>query len=763
FRQLFVGGQRRRLCRSPNEGTFRAVEPLKPRPARNTPEWKDPECRLGFRVRPEDVAAWPDLRQGNAVVFHSWTASIHSIETLDPDTHVLRFTAGSGWPMGYWEKEQRYYIENVRAALDAPGEWYLDREAGRVLYKPLPGERIEEFVAVAPVAHGLLRLAGDLDSGLCVEHLVFRGIAFHHSTFHLPRDKAHDGQAAAALGAAVETSGTRDCRFEDITVAHVGEYALWFNTGTRDCTLLRGELHDLGAGGVRIGTTSNENDTNACRNNTVENCFIHDGGHIARAGVGVWIGRSSHHTVRRNDICDFDYTGISVGWSWGYAPSSANHNLIELNHIHHLGNGVLSDMGGIYCLGASPGTVLRGNVMHDILAYSYGGWGLYTDEGSSEILMEKNVVWNTKSGGFHQHYGRENVLRHNILAFSREGQVIRSRQEDHVSFTFEKNIVLVDNGLPLGGNWSNGKVRLDGNIYWDVGGLPLDFAGCDFEEWREDMGQDRHSIIEDPLFHDPVNGDFRLRPGSPAMMMMIEPLPSLRMAGLYGPAEWTSRPERVTHRELDPNMKPPSVRPRAAARREIVDGFETAEPGAKPALAQANEAGQATIRVSTDTCRGPGSRSLKFTDADGLEHPWQPHLVYTVNWRRGSVAAAFDVRLHPGARLWHEWRQHEGNGYKVGPEIRFREDGTLTHGETVLMTVPSETWIHVEITCPLGPRAAETGFDLTVTAEGQEPRAFPALALGHREWRQITWVGFVSEATRHSVFYVDNLEFRNTP
>jgi parallel beta-helix repeat protein len=266
--------------------------------------------------------------------------------------------------------------------------------------------------------------------------------------------------------------------------------------------------------------------------NEVSGNHIHDCGHTYLSAVGVWIGHSPNNVVSRNHIHDLNYTGISVGWTWGYAESPAVGNLIEYNHIHDLGKGLLSDMGGIYTLGVSPGTVLRGNVIHDVVSYSYGGWGIYLDEGSTHMLVEDNIVYRTKTGGFHQHYGKENIIRNNIFAFAKEGQIQRTRPEEHVSFTFEDNIVYWANESPLfHGNWSGDNFKFDKNIYWNAAGKPFDFAGKSLEQWQV-LGQDVHSLIADPMFADADKLDFRLKPGSPALKLGFRPIDTTKVPGL---------------------------------------------------------------------------------------------------------------------------------------------------------------------------------------------------------------------------------------
>jgi len=548
FNQLFVNGQRRQRARHPNEG-YLLTAGLPPGMTNPHEQLGNPQACLKMTFRPGDFQRFRNLEDVNIFLYHAWTASLHWIADVDMRRRVITFTAPAHWPTGYWEAEQRYVIENCLEALDIPGEWYLDRRQGRLYYMPLPEENPaqEEGAGacefIAPVLRQLVIFRGQPDKERYVQHIHLRGLSFQHADWHIENRGSADGQAAVWLSGAIFARGMRRCAFEGCEIAHVGEYGVWLERGCQDNLIRQCELHDLGAGGIKVGETRSVNDAKlATGYNMIDNCYIHEGGRVFPAGVGVLILRSSANTVTHNEICYLYYTGISVGWSWGYAPSSANQNIIEYNHIHHIGQGVLSDMGGIYTLGISPGTRLRYNLIHDVESFLYGGWGIYPDEGSSHILIEHNICYRCKTGGFHQHYGRENIVRNNIFADSPQMQITRTREEEHMSFYFEQNIIYCTNPLVLSGRWSNGNYRMERNLYWNASGAELDFNGQDFLSWQA-AGNDAQSLVADPMFVAPEQGDYRLHIESPAFRLGFQPI-NTEHIGLYGETEWRQKPQQ---------------------------------------------------------------------------------------------------------------------------------------------------------------------------------------------------------------------------
>ncbi len=750
FSSFWIDGQRRQPARTPNPANpwgdnppdsdfFHTAGPVMD---------GDKKSHLKFQYVDGDIENWPSLRDAVVVTFHSWATSLSRIKSIDRNKRIVEFTGPARWAYGRWQPDQRYFIEHLFEGLDQPGEWFLNRRNGMMFYYPMPGEKIREVNAVAPVAQQLLVLTGQPEEGKYVEYLNFEGLNLQYTEYPIAREGHSDAQAAFRVHAALETMGARHNSFENMTIKNVSNYGVWFRRGSHHNRLRHSEITDMGAGGVRIGEGgSPATPGEAAEYNEVDNNFIHEGGRIFRSAVGVWIGRSSYNKVTHNEICDFRYTGVSVGWSWGYAESSAHHNNISYNHIHHIGLSQLNDMGGIYCLGVSPGTVLKGNLIHDVISHPrlYGGWGLYTDEGSTDIVLEDNLVYNTRTGGFHQHYGRDNIVRNNIFAYSHGPQIIRTREEEHNSFTFENNIVYFNTGQALGSNWRNQNWKIDKNVYWDTSGQDIEFSGRSFKEWQA-QGNDVHSLVADPGFVDGQSADFRLKPDAAALKTGFKPF-DFTKAGLYGDKEWVSKPKAKKRPLFTP---PPVAEPEA-----VFEDFEKTAVESAPSNVQIHEDGSARARV-TDEVAAKGKHSLKISDAAGLKKSYNPHVVYTPHLRSGVVHGEFYVRFKEGGDgFYHEWRDSR-SPYRVGPSVWFREGNVLNNGKK-LMHIPNDTWAKISIDCGVGRRADGT-YSLTIEIEGQPAQHFEKVPVINPKFNRLDWFGFVSNSSKAVTTYIDEVQ-----
>jgi len=516
FRQLFINGQRRTRARTPNSGYFQIDgEYLSDNP-------------VEFKFRGDDIRKqWADLANVEVIGLQKWVDYRQPIAAVDEAARTVSLP-GLIAPHTR-ESSARYFVENAPDALDSPGEWYLDRKTGVLSYLAKDGEDLSNAEVVAPrLTTELIRFEGDFAGAKPVHNVVLRGLTFAWTDWTLADKGYTDRQAAVEVHADVLAEGAVDCVIENCTFAGLGGYGLELGRGCRSWSVVGNEFVDLGAGGIRIGEPAKRQEPfDQNFGHVVTDNHLHQLGRVYAPAIGIIIFQSGRNRIAHNHIHDLYYTAISVGWNWGYQETPCRENIVEFNHMHDIGQGVLSDMGAVYTLGIQKGTVIRNNLIHDVNAHSYGGWGLYTDEGSTEIVMENNVVYRCKSATFHQHYGRDNVIRNNILAFGKENQLMRSREEAHNSFTFERNIVCFGSGNLLGSTWSNDQFQMDNNVYWDarpgasVGAMK--FKDATFAEWQK-RGHDKHSVFGDPLFQAPGKDDFRLKSDSPAFKLGFKPI-----------------------------------------------------------------------------------------------------------------------------------------------------------------------------------------------------------------------------------------------
>jgi hypothetical protein len=736
FFQLFVNGERRRRPRWPKDGYSFVARKLDPTPQAASRGFD----RFGYAAG-DILPEWRNLNDVEVLMFHIWTMSRMRISSIDAAARVVTFTAPTRCTAAQCDMPPgaRYIVENVGEALDSPGEWYLDRPSGLLTYIPVEGERLEFAEVIAPRLEQLVTIEGP--AGAAVEHIQFRGIAFAHANYAFPREGYSSRQAEPTLAAAVAVSGGRNISFVGCEVSHTGGYGIWFYDGSKHNRVEDCVFSDLGGGGVKLGHQDRRpsNDALLPSHNIIRRNRILHGGRVHPSAAGVLIVHTPYNTVENNDILDFHYTGVSAGWIWGYADSPSHHNIIAHNRIGQIGQGVLSDMGGIYTLGVSPGTVLRRNLIYDVDAFDYGGWGVYLDEGSSEILVENNIVFQTKSGGFHQHYGRDNLITNNLFLLGRECQIQRSRDEPHLSFSFERNIVVGQAGTVLCGTFANSAgYRFGSNLYWMQNGGPIYMGRTLLEQWKA-ASQDAGSVAADPLFVDIDGGRLELRPGSPARGLGFVPI---SMEDIGSGADLSALPP--ARREF-PYAQAGGI--------PVAEDFESIPVSAAPAAMARRERDNATVGVAAGIAVS-GIKSLRFSDPAGLGDSY-PFVFYSPALRTGTVAGSFWLYRQASAEFWHEWRNSTSGEYLVGPSLRVLPDGSVRAANRTLTTVPQDRWVRFEITAQLGPENRGL-WDLEVTQPGGQVQHFRDLAANPQS-TILRWWGFVSSSRSAASFYIDDL------
>ncbi|MBO7206116.1 MAG: right-handed parallel beta-helix repeat-containing protein [Kiritimatiellae bacterium] len=555
FESLYVNGRRADRSRFPEKGELKFAK------------WKERGVINGavtnyfeeFTIKgpePKFLAGLSreELDAVQCRIFVKWSYGAYPVESYTSSNGMIAVCGNvpiASWKRWNEDKHNYLFFENVAAGFTKPGQWFYDVKAGRVKYRPLKGETIESFEAIAPTSRlvSIVELKGDLDKGEFVHDISFENIAFTASRTdgEVTKNGAirqYQLQAARSAGAAVYSLGAHRVKFERCRVFNTENYAFKFDDGCVSNVVRSCEIYDAGAGGIWVGNNrqnmlkmANEKwrnlrepwnhpfvtksivdtSTKAVRFNVVDNNLITHCGRVNPEGCGIVLTHAADTKVTHNEITDIYYTGISVGWTWGYWGSYGQRNEISFNLIKNIGQGRMSDMGGVYTLAASFGTVVTNNVIMDVKSRSYGGWGMYNDEGSEGVHWENNLVVNTSADSYHLHFGRNNKVVNCVMINGGTSKLCVSRAEKHNQITFARNIVYWKSGpvFVRAPSWNKirdglAKVKWNNNLFWCESGVT-------------ELNGPVTGTVGDPGFVAPENGDWRLKKNSPALKLGFKP------------------------------------------------------------------------------------------------------------------------------------------------------------------------------------------------------------------------------------------------
>lgn len=524
FSDLYLGDRRLNIARHPQNSTLKAVDT-----EQNTFKYSLNGSSKWFIAHKEDLEGIDDIENASVSFFHFWIDEHSPVESYDKESGKLTLSYRSIFPItanynGTTDHiDIKYYLENVAKGFGGEDSWYLDVKNG-MLYVKLADNSVkaEDVILYAPTMSQLVKIEGTPEnkvSGIRFTNLDFlcsKGDYCYMTANRLTGEiephaanvqSYHEGKASVIFKYA-ENCSVRNCNLYCL-----GFHAVEIGHGSQGIRIEDCEIYENGGSAVKlIGNSVDEAAEKSCKYNVIRGNYIH---HCARRYIcscGIIAMHTSHNEISDNEICHLDYSGISVGWVWGFDDSTTRCNLIRGNHIHHIGYGELSDMGAIYTLGKQDGTVIEENNLHDIKARHYGAYTLHIDEGSSYILIENNLLHGEKQGCINLTDGIGNVARKNVFAFSTDDALVRAAWFcGGTGIIFEENDFITD-GTAVFGSEKNGEIPTnlhnitaasDNNRFWDLKNREPIMCGegekaMDLENWKKVYGNDINSRVEEP-------------------------------------------------------------------------------------------------------------------------------------------------------------------------------------------------------------------------------------------------------------------------
>ncbi len=443
-----------------------------------------------LRYRPGDLPAGLEVRDAEITVYHMWDESCVGVAAHDPARGLLQLAPATGHPPGAFGVK-KFVAWNIREGLLRPGQWYHDRVGNRIVYWPLPGERIDQVEVVVPTRRTVLRLAGL--PGQPVRQVTLRGLTVTVTTAPL----IAGGFAAAAFDGAISLSHAEDCSLDTLTVRGVAGHGIDAVRGSVRTRVSRSEITDCGAGGIYVGGTGA----------SISDNHVHGIGRAYPSAIGVYRG-GRDCVVRHNEIHDVPYSAINYGGTG---------NVVEYNLIYDCMK-VLHDGAAIY-LFAARDCVLRGNLARDIVdTGGYGASAYYLDERSTGCVVERNLSLRV-ARPLHNHMATNNVIRDNVFLVEGDAKLTFPRSED---FTMTRNILYATGNILVEG--MNAVTNWAGNLFFSgtgrIEGVRLkNYAAAEEVESLPDG-----VLVADPLFMDWRQGDYRFQDASPAHRLGLRPI-----------------------------------------------------------------------------------------------------------------------------------------------------------------------------------------------------------------------------------------------
>jgi hypothetical protein len=501
---------------------------------------------------------------------YNWTMNILPVASFDQATGVISLNSvTSSYTMSApWAPSTgSVWIENTFAGMSKAGTWVLDKSARLVYYWPEVDAAPTDVVAPALIE--LFRIEGTINydgpTDIPVRGLFFKGLTFTHGNRFDASGRTgwglqHDWEKFDASTAMVRFRGAQDCTIESCTFVNSGGAGVRFDLYAQNCTVSGSEFTQLGGAGILFaGYGPGTKDVN--KNNLIDNNVIHGVGKLFWQSSGIMAWQSGWNTISHNTVYDMPYTGIVVDgrismtktnlvaecsrtcrwneigtlpnglWTTREPYLHGRENIVTDNNIYDVLK-TLYDGNGIYVSGCGKNNKVTRNYVHDITT-THNGQAIRCDDDTHTVDVYDNIIFKSSLDGLMSK--GDNTFRNNIMAYVHANPTVSMwAAADHklnnaqlINNILLTNVSTVTNFV--GGQWLSttypltpaNNVTADKNIFFNSANAT---AATTYLNSSRALGYEINSKQTDPMFVDPLNGDFRFKAGSPAPGLGIREL-----------------------------------------------------------------------------------------------------------------------------------------------------------------------------------------------------------------------------------------------
>ncbi|MDF2834645.1 MAG: right-handed parallel beta-helix repeat-containing protein [Paenibacillus sp.] len=562
---LYADGKRVQQARLPAAGYYETD---------SLPEGLDDTRQQGIRFREGEAPPLAAAEEGLSVFVWpgegewNWFSETKAVAAYKAEDRYMTFRSPASWPIG---EGSRFYLQGSLSFLRAPGQFHIDGNEGYVYYWPADGVADPSGqTVIVPETTRLLQIAGSRPEQP-VTGLVFHGLTLSCTDFfpeyrmmedNVEREEQRDGL--------VYLTNADSITIEQCKLVQSGSCGLFVDRSVKGLIAERNVISGFGHIGISLcgyapgeGPFVGPRDADRNGHHRIADNVIEHGGELVGHGCGILMYQSGHNVITNNRISRMPRYGISMkGLRQGAMPPAIygipvtwdNHwdflhtrdNLIAYNDISHVMEDS-QDGGMIEAWGVGRGNVIHGNDLHDSGIHFSFGFGIYLDDAADDFTVTHNIIrglYNTGSGKlwmliFSKGIGnriRNNLLVDNPMAIAAIGsQEMVGEANKHIEIA--SNIVYNSGYLYYFVNYDDQRfASADRNLYWKqgqpcriAGELPLPSAGPDeldrdvyeWADWRSlaDGRYDKSTVVAFPMFMDPLAGDYRLKPESPAYLL----------------------------------------------------------------------------------------------------------------------------------------------------------------------------------------------------------------------------------------------------